>query len=201
MKRDVSSWYKWVEYIFYIHFLRVSGLFFWHHLREFSLFLRVFSRLVHVWNFSGFVFFNSVGVVAPTAMRNSTQAAAKNSLGDILCPHKQLHLPYFETAWPKWQVCHYVMRKHALEKWWKIHPDNQKLCQMEMADCKQQRKASSFSKPCGHFKLSHCLQSTARSNACPNKFSHQIPQAEEFQHQEKKVNTFWTNVRCAGFRA
>ena len=47
---------SWLNTSYTCIFSGFSRVFFSHHLREFSLVLRVFSHLVRVWNFSGFIF-------------------------------------------------------------------------------------------------------------------------------------------------
>jgi hypothetical protein len=47
---------SWLNTYYTCIFSGFSRVFFSHHLREFSLVLRVFSHLVRVWNFSGFIF-------------------------------------------------------------------------------------------------------------------------------------------------
>ena len=105
-----------VEYILYMHFLRVFSRFF------LTPSPGILARSPGILapspgvEFLRLYFWISLGLVAPIAMRNFTQAAEKNSLGDILrphtlkktyfpiewCLHQQLHLHRLETAWPKW---------------------------------------------------------------------------------------------------
>ena len=143
-----------VEYILYMHFLRVFSCFF------LTPSPGILARSPGILapspgvEFLRLYFWISLGLVAPIAMRNFTQAAAKlswrhpasshfekNTFWIEWCLHQQLHLPRLETAWPKRQVCPLIAKKQVRKK--TIPTRTPELCQIEMAGCKKQWKASS----------------------------------------------------------
>ena len=195
-----------VEYILYMHFLRVFSRFF------LTPSPGILARSPGILapspgvEFLRLYFWISLGLVAPIAMRNFTQAAAKKVLETSCvltlwkkthfpiewCLHQQLHLPRLEIAWPKWKVCPHHCKKTSSEK---NHPHKNTRTVPNRNGWLQEAMEGKFLSKHTRNKCQNTLQASQveplppserhrnPKNACRNKFSHQIQQAEEFQHQ------------------